>query len=166
MPPDSDPTHDPHGPWHPTPRGIYRGPPRGGWHTTKCQHRMGWGSGQGMLRHNRAKHSTRLISRAGIFLQNGRPTEKKVQSEFSRRKKMSSANGLLALGRTARHNSTKTESHEAGTMSRFAGACGQVYRNAGKGLHGFKRKRKFPTERDVCLCWLGCLVGLGNEWRR
>lgn len=34
---------------------------------------------------------------------------------------MSSAIGLLALGRTARHNSTKMESHEAGTMPQFGG---------------------------------------------
>lgn len=68
---------------------------------------------------------------------------------------MSSANGLLALGRTARHNSTKMESHEAGTMSRFAGVCGQVYRNAGKGLHGFKRKRKISHKTGRLLVLVG-----------
>lgn len=164
MPPDSDPTHDPHGPWHPTPRGIYRGPPRGGWHATKCQHRMGWGNGQGMLRHTRANHPTRLISRAGIFPQHGRPREKKVQSK----KDVQRHWVLLALGRTARHGTTvrKWKAMRQAPCLNSGGACGRVYRNEGKGLHGFKRKRKFPTERDVCLCWLGWLVGLGNEWRR
>lgn len=69
--------------------------------------------------------------------------------------------------RVARDNSTKMEGQKTGARSRSRGPSVAMFiETKGKASRLEQKKTKFLTKWDVCLCWLGCFVGLGNEWRR
>lgn len=164
MPPDSDPTHDPHGPWHPTPRAIYRDPPRDGWHATKVNTEWDGAADNACCVTLGPIIQPASFQELEFFLSTEGQGKRRFSQIFRGEKRCPAPLGVAGSGQdgTARHNSTKMESHEAGTMSRFAGACGQVYRNAGKRLHGFKRKRKISHRTGCLLVLVGMSCGPGQ----
>lgn len=167
MHPNSHQSHDPHG-LGPPPRPEASS-------TAACPRQMAcheWSTPtrgrHGMVRHNQAKYPNSLISRAGIFI-----TKKRQGKKFSEKfggEKVSSANGLLALGSTGQqYENWKTTRPGRRQVSIQRPPCGQVHRNEGKGFTASTKENKNSSQNGVSACagwdvlWAWAMNGVGRQ---